>query len=764
MTVISRPEIVISGARTNNLKNISLRIPHHQLIVVTGISGSGKSSLVFEIIAKEGQRRYFETLPAFARQFMGKLNRPDVESIEGLSPVIAIGQRTSGMHARSTVGTLSDIYDLLRLLFARTGTSERHIQPTRSLFSFNSATGKCPRCNGIGRKEQIDLNRLVNDPEKSIREGALAPTLPNGYIMYSQVTINVLNQVCEAEGFNVDIPWNELTEVQKGVILYGSEKVKVPFGKHSLESRLKWTGIKAKPREEGYYKGMIPIMSDILRRDRNANILKYVHSVTCEACEGARLNADALSVQVKGKSIAEVVTWELNELQSWIRSNSWEPVANEILSKIAMQIELLADLGLGHLTIDRPANTLRASETQRIRVANQILVPLSDVLYVFDEPSIGLNRSENERLIHHFRRLVDKGNTVIIVEHDPDTIRSADHIIEIGPGAGSEGGELLFNGPLSEFADNEQLKDISPTYLALYTTEAIEIPMKASAEKAIRLIGCRERHLKNITAEFQLRRLNIVSGRSGAGKSSLVRETLLKTVQAHLGIATDGPVKISDQENLEAIDQLIFIDHSPIGKTPRSNPATYLGISDHLRDLFASLPEAKAKGFSKSRFSFNNMGGRCETCQGAGKIQIGMHFLGNVELVCGTCNGDRFNEATLEIRYKDLSIADCYRLSVNEAVNFFHDQPKVLRGLKVLQEIGLGYLTLGQSSTTLSGGEAQRIKIANQLQKKGTGNALYVIIEPSIGLHEANIASLLQLFDRIKRQGNTIVCIEQSET
>lgn len=486
--------------------------------------------------------------------------------------------------------------------------------------------------------------------------------------------------------------------------------------------------------------------------------------MTCEACEGARLNADALSVQVKGNSIAEVVTWELNELQAWMGSNSWEPVATEILSKIDAQIELLADLGLGHLTIDRPANTLRASEIQRIRVANQILVPLSDVLYVFDEPSIGLNRSENERLIHHFRRLVDKGNTVIIVEHDLDTIRIADHIIEIGPGAGSEGGELLFNGPLSEFADSQELKDISPTYRALYAAEAIETPIKVPAEKAIRLIGCHERNLKNITAEFQLGRLNVVSGRSGAGKSSLVRETLLKAVQVQLGISIDGLLKISAQENLEAIDQLIFIDHSPIGKTPRSNPATYIGISDHLRDLFAGLPEAKAIGFTKSRFSFNNKGGRCETCQGAGKIQIGMHFLGNVELVCDTCNGDRFNEATLEIRYKDLSIADCYRLSVNEAVDFFHDQPKVLRGLKVLQEIGLGYLTLGQSSMTLSGGEAQRIKIANQLQKKDTGSALYVIIEPSIGLHEANIASLLQLFDRIKRQGNTIVCIEQSET
>ena len=340
-------EIVIQGARTNNLKNISLTIPHNKFIVVTGLSGSGKSSLVFELIAKEGQRRYFETLPSFARQFMGKLNRPDVDSIEGLSPVIAIGQRTSGMHARSTVGTLTDIYDLLRLLFARTGKTDRDLELSRALFSFNSEVGKCKTCNGIGKQEEIDLNCLINHPEKTIREGALAPTLPNGYIMYSQVTIEVLNQVCEAEGFSVDIQWNELTADQRDIILNGSDKIKVPFGKHSLESRLKWTGIKAKPREEGFYKGMLPIMSDILRRDRNANILKYVHAILCDECKGTRLTTDALSVTVHGKSIAEVVPMELNELKFWIESNEWGTVAFEIITKIETQIELLEDLGLG---------------------------------------------------------------------------------------------------------------------------------------------------------------------------------------------------------------------------------------------------------------------------------------------------------------------------------------------------------------------------------------------------------------------------------
>ena len=767
MTSIKRPEIVIQRARTNNLNNISLNIPHNKFIVVTGISGSGKSSLVFEIIAKEGQRRYFETLPSFARQFMGKLNRPDVDEIEGLSPVIAIGQHTTGMHARSTVGTMSDIYDLFRLLFARTGTTDATIELSRALFSFNSEVGKCKQCNGIGAAEKIDLKRLITYPEKSIRDGALAPTLPNGYIMYSQVTIDVLNQVCVAEGFSVDIPWNELTDLQREVILHGSDKIKVPFGKHSLESRLKWTGIKAKPREEGYYKGMIPIMSDILRRDRNANILKYVHAVTCQDCNGTRLNRDALSVTVHGKSIAEIVTLELNELKLWIQSNTWGVVAKEIIEKMKAQVDLLEDLGLGHLTVDRSAKSLRSSEIQRIRVANQILVPLSDVLYVFDEPSIGLHQEENERLIYHFKQLVNKGNTVIVVEHDLDTINSADHIIEIGPKAGVDGGNLIFNGAYSVFSQQNRLMESSPTYRAIKnaneSVRSSSLSLSKKESKSIRLIGCQERNLKNIDIEFQLGKLNVVSGRSGVGKSSLVKGILLKAVQQQLGIEAGEPAKLTSHENIDSINKLIFIDHSPIGKTPRSNPATYLGLSDHIRDIYASQPESKAQGFTKSRFSFNNKGGRCETCQGAGKTQIGMHFLGNVDLVCGTCNGDRFNEATLLIKYNGLSIAECYKLSIKEALTFFRDQKKLLTGLKILQEIGLGYLTLGQSSTTLSGGEAQRIKIANQLQKKDTGDTLYVITEPSIGLHHDDIESLLQLFDSIKRKGNTIVCIEQNE-
>lgn len=764
MTLTARPEIVVVGARTNNLQDVSLRIPHHQLIVVTGVSGSGKSSLIFDVIAKEAQRRYFETLPAFARQFTGKLNRPDVDQIEGLSPVIAIGQQTTGAHARSTVGTMSDSYDLLRLLFARAGQTNKDIVLSRALFSFNSAVGKCPTCNGIGNQEEIDLNRLIAHPDKTLREGALAPTLPTGYIMYSQVTMDVLNLVCEAEGFHVDIPWNELTQAQRDVVLYGSQKIKVPFGKHSLESRLKWTGIKAKPREEGYYKGLVPIMTDILRRDRNTNILKYVHAVTCQSCAGTRLNSNARSVRVHGKTIAEVAGLSLQELGSWIASLEWSKVAREVVDKIKKQVDVLQDLGLGHLTLDRPSKSLRSSEIQRLRVANQLLVPLSNVLYVFDEPSIGLHREEKRRMIHHFKALVERGNTVVIVEHDLSTIQNADHLIEIGPAAGTKGGTILYNGPFEDFLSHSELSASSPTYRALFQTKPIAKQLVTTETKAMALFGCHARNLKHVDVAFQLGQLNIVSGKSGSGKNSLVLETLVRLIQHLLRPAdvTEAP-EVVRWENVEKIRHLVQVTHSPIGKTPRSNPATYLGIADHIRDLFAKLPESKESGFSKSRFSFNNKGGRCETCQGAGKTQIGMHFLGNVDLICSTCNGDRFNLQTLQVKYQGLSIADCYQLSVNEAITFFEGQKKVLAGLHILQEIGLGYLTLGQSSTTLSGGEAQRIKIANQLQKKDTGDTLYVIMEPSIGLHHGDISSLLQLFERIKKRGNTIVCVEQNE-
>lgn len=763
----SNAHISIKNARTNNLKSISLDIPHNKFIVVTGISGSGKSSLIFDVIAKEGQRRYFETLPSFTRQFVGKLNRPDVDSIEGISPVIMIGQKTTGMHARSTVGTLSDIYDLMRLLYARTGVvneKAKGAQLSRALFSFNSDIGKCKHCQGIGKEEKIDIDKLVASPDKTIREGALAPTLPTGYIMYSQVTIDVLSQVCAAEGFDVDTPWINLTGANKKVVLYGSDKIKVPFGKHSLESRLKWTGIKAKPREEGYYKGMMPIMTDILRRDRNANILKYVSSVTCEICEGKRLNQVALGVKVKKQTIDEMVSLEIGVLNQWLRKQDWDTIGQKIIDKIVHHIDLLERLGLGYLNLNRPANTLSGSEIQRIRVVNQLTADLSHVLYIFDEPSIGLHPEENRQMIRFLKNLVVKGNTVIVVEHDLETIRSADWIIDIGPQAGTHGGELLFNGSYQAFISDKKLKTKSLSYNALISKHSPSVASSVANKTFIHLNQCNKNNLKHIDVKFQIGGLNVVSGKSGVGKSSLIKQTLLPLIQQHLGIDVIEKICVGKYQNIDCINQLLFVDQSPIGRTPRSNPATYLGLSDTIRDLFASLAISKEMKFTKSRFSFNVKGGRCETCLGAGKIQIGMHFLGNVDLPCGTCKGLRFNEETLQIKYKNKSIASIYSMTVDEAIPFFEGQKKIINGLQLLKAIGLGYLSLGQSSTTLSGGEAQRIKIANQLQKKISGNTLYLLEEPSIGLHHYDLQKLVQLFHEIIRGGDTIVCIEQDET
>ncbi len=748
-------EIIIKNASTHNLKDVSLTIPHHQLIVVTGISGSGKSSLVFDVIAREGQRRYFETIPSFAKQFLGKLKRPEVEQLEGLSPVITIGQKTGSSNVRSTVGTVSDIYDLLRLLYARFGETREEIKLTRSLFSFNTEQGWCPVCKGIGQEEKIDISKLVSEPDKTIREGALAPTLPTGYIMYSQVTMEVLDQVCKAEGFDVDHTWNQLTEDQRNVILYGSEKIKVPFGKHSLESRLKWTGIKAKPREEGYFKGMITIMSDILKRDRNPNILKYAHAVTCSCCKGKKLSPSALDVQVKNKSIADLASYSLSELSLWLEQEQWESIAQNIINRITSKINTLEQLGLGHLTINRPTSSITGSEIQRIRLSNQTEANLSNVLYVFDEPSIGLHPSENQQVIQLLRNLVNQGNTVMVVEHDLDTIKQSDWIIDIGPGAGIDGGKILYNGTLKNFLKKKDFEEISPTYKALHSTNIIE--QRKSDKNSFQLIGCYQNNLKQVDVSFKIEAINVVSGKSGSGKKSLVLQTLKPLVEHK------EDVKIKKAIGIDSFTKTVFVDQSPIGRTPRSNPATYIGLSDKIRDLYASLPEAKEKKFTKSRFSFNNKGGRCEACQGAGKTQIGMHFLGKIDSVCGVCNGKRFNPETLEIKYSEKSIADVYQLSINEAFEFFEGQNKILSGLQLLQQLGLGYLKLGQSSTTLSGGEAQRIKLANELQKKNDGKGLYLLNQPCIGLHYQDIENLLTILNQLADQGNSIVCIEQDE-
>jgi excinuclease ABC subunit A len=732
-------QIKIKNAKQNNLKNISLEIPHYKLIVVSGISGSGKSSLAFDVIAQEGRRQYLESIPSFARQFSGKISKAEVEEISGLFPVISIEQNRATSLSTSTLGTLSNLYDYLRLLYARFGNAHENIKLSRSLFSFNSSLGACPQCKGLGVEEHISVDKLIADHSKTLREGALVPSQPNGYIMYSQITIDVLNQVCEEHGFNVDIPWKDLTEEQKDIVLNGSDRIKVPFGKHSLESRLKWKALKAKPREEGYYKGMLPIMEDILHRDRNKNILRFVEASSCSACNGKRLNKEALSVKYNNETIDYLSGLELQKLLRFFKEVKANNEAEENIQKrLIEELDLFCELGMGHLSVSRTADSLKAGEKQRIRLINQLSAQLSNVLYVFDEPSIGMHPRDNKALLGIFRKLVDNGNTVIVVEHDFETIRQADWLIEIGPKAGIDGGEVLYNGSIEDFLSPPSPSSLTPTQKAL--SERSEPSVSEENAAYFTLEGCNKNNLKDIDVSFQKAAINVVCGVPGSGKTSLVYSCLLPKL-AHY----------------------IYVNQSPIGRTPRSNPATYTGLANYIRDLFAAQPLAKEASLTKSHFSFNNKGGRCEHCEGAGKIQFGMHYMGRVELLCEHCKGKRFKAEVLEVEYKGKSISDVYDMSISEAVSFFSEEKKLLRYLMVLDELGLGYIELGQSSTTLSGGEAQRIKLATSLVKESSKNNWFVLNEPTTGLHHADTKLLITALKELCKKGHSIVCIEHQE-
>jgi excinuclease ABC subunit A len=755
----SHVNIQIRNARENNLKSIDVDIPLRQFVVITGISGSGKSSLAFDVIVREGQRRYLESVPGFARRFTGKLSHAKVDRIENLPPVIAVSQKTAGGGARSTLGTMSDLYDYLRLLFARIGHSERDIKLSRALFSFNSSLGACPHCKGLGLEEKISIEKLIADPTKSLRDGALAPTLPTGYIMYTQLTMESMDILCRAHGFSVDIPWNALTEAQQEIVLYGSNKLKVPIGKHSLESRLKWEGIAAKPREEDYYKGIVNIMSDILRRDRNQNILKYAESLPCSHCQGTRLNEDALSVKVHDKNIAELSDLELCELKIWLNQQVWTQsemrVAKPLAKAIIERIGKFEKLSMGHLSLDIPTEMLSIGDTRRIRLINQIHAGLSDVLYVFDEAFVGLHPHNHLYLIEMMRELVSRGNTVMLVEHDESCIRQADYIVDIGPAAGKSGGEVLFSGTLSAFLSDKELMKKSLTAKSLH--EKNPIPIKPSNQKSdafIALENAQCGNLKSNHLRIMKSALNVLTGISGAEKNALIYDELLPLISSQIA------GKFSERlTGAESIKQVHHVSRHPIGRTPRSNPATYTKLSDALRDLFAAQETAKSAGLKKSHFSFNTKGGRCETCLGAGKIQIGMHFLGNVDLICPDCHGKRFKSDILTIKYKGKSISEVYDMTINQAVEFFVGQKKLLQSLESLQAVGLGYLSLGQSSTTLSGGEAQRVKLAAHLKKAKTGNALFILDEPASGLHHHDIHILVRALEQLIHAGNTILCI-----
>ena len=774
--------IRIVSASENNLNSVTLDIPKNKLVVVTGVSGSGKSSLIFDVLYKEAEFRYFGSFSSYARQFLGKMKRPEVERIDGLSPAVAVDQGSVVNNPRSTVGTLSGIYDHLRLLFARTGRAMPSgdlsgqavngqqqgdsFRINRSLFSFNSADGACPICKGLGVEDRLDPSLLIEDDAKSIRQRAMTITTPNGYIMYSQVTLDVLDQVCRAEGFTIDIPWKDLTAENKHVIFYGSDKLEIPFGKHPLESRMKWSGITAKPREMGVYKGVIPVMEEILKRDRNKNILRFVRTTSCSACGGKRLNNRALSVKVGGLDIASLSALPVSVLGNSLAAldfpSGQSKVAGGILKNILSLISEMKRLGLGHLSTDRESGSLSAGESRRLKLATQLGSGLSGMICVFDEPSIGLHESETLELILVLKQLRDQGNTVIVVEHDEEFIRHADHIIDIGPGPGVYGGNVLLNYAVAELKSiPEGIISKSKTLSYFFGIERVDSPAFTREDKGeFRISGASHHNLKNINVSFRLESLNVVTGVSGAGKGSLVHQTLGSFLRKKLNKSNEESGKYDSITGLESIKRLIEIDQSPIGRTPRSNPATYTGLFDDIRDLFALLPGSVARGYGKSRFSFNTKGGRCEDCEGAGYKQTGMHFMGSVEILCESCNGRRFDNETLEITSKGKNISGILEMPVSEALIYFEGERKILHCLKTLDELGLGYLTLGQRSSTLSGGEAQRVKLAAELARPASSHTLYILDEPTTGLHSDDVKKLLLCLNGLIDHGHTVICIE----
>ncbi|SDP03247.1 excinuclease ABC subunit A [Streptococcus equinus] len=888
-------KLIIRGARAHNLKNVNVEIPRDKLVVVTGLSGSGKSSLAFDTIYAEGQRRYVESLSAYARMFLGNMEKPDVDSIEGLSPAISIDQKTTSKNPRSTVGTTTEINDYLRLLYARVGTpycinghgpitassveqivdkvlelpertrmqilapvvrrkkgqhktifdriqkdgyvrvrvdgdifdisevpelskskmhnieivvdrlinkegirsrlfdsveaalrladgyviidtmdgnellfSEHYSCPVCGftvpeleprLFSFNAPFGSCPTCDGLGNKLEVDLDLVIPDRSKTLREGALAPWNPISSNYYPAM----LEQAMEAFGVDMDTPFDDLTEEEQNLVLYGSGEREFHFhyvndfgGERNID--LPFEGV----------------VNNINRRyhetnsDFTRNVMRgYMNELPCPTCHGYRLNNQALCVRVGGENglnIGQVsdlsVADHLELLNHLELSENEKTIATPIVKEIKDRLTFLNNVGLNYLTLSRSAGTLSGGESQRIRLATQIGSNLSGVLYILDEPSIGLHQRDNDRLIDSLKKMRDLGNTLIVVEHDEDTMRQADWLIDVGPGAGEFGGQIVASGTPEEVAKNK--KSITGQYLS----GAKEIPVPLERRKGngrfLRVLGACENNLQNIDVTFPLGKFIAVTGVSGSGKSTLVNSILKKAVAQKLNRNSDKPGKHKALEGVENIERLIDIDQSPIGRTPRSNPATYTGVFDDIRELFAKTNEAKIRGYKKGRFSFNVKGGRCEACSGDGIIKIEMHFLPDVYVPCEVCHGTRYNSETLEVHYKDKNIAEILDMTVNDAVEFFAPIPKIARKLQTIKDVGLGYVTLGQPATTLSGGEAQRMKLASELHKRSTGKSLYILDEPTTGLHTDDIARLLKVLQRFVDDGNTVLVIEHN--
>ncbi|CAM3572322.1 excinuclease ABC subunit UvrA [Sphingobacterium prati] len=884
-------EVQVFGARAHNLKNIDVSFPRNELVVITGLSGSGKSSLAFDTIYAEGQRRYMETFSAYSRQFLGGMERPDVDKISGLSPVISIEQKTTSKNPRSTVGTITEVYDFMRLLFARAGEAFSYVtgkkmermsddqvierildefdgqalnilapvvkgrkghyrelfeqirkqgyvkvrvdgeildlvpkmqvdrykihdieivvdrlkieredkkrlqtsvmqamktakgiikvstkdnqeqfysrylmdaesgisydEPQPNTFSFNSPYGACPTCDGLGYIFEIDKNAVIPDKKLSIQKGGLAPLGPTR----ENWTFEVLKAVSKKLDFAVTTPLEKLSDEQIDQLLFGNKEepivVTVSYGSYgSREYRVEFEGIfKMLEEFSGKSSDEAPSLDDFRTK------------VTCPACEGARLKKESLHFKVADKNIHELSTLDISALKEWfdqVESKLDERqlvIATEILKEIRARLGFLLDVGLNYLTLDRTAKTLSGGEAQRIRLATQIGSQLVNVLYILDEPSIGLHQRDNERLINALKNLRDIGNSVLVVEHDKDMILHADYVIDMGPAAGVHGGTVVAEGQPDEI-----LKSDSLTAAYLNGKKEVKIPEKRREgnNKTLTIHGATGHNLKNLTVTFPLGKLIVVSGVSGSGKSSLITGTLYPILNKHFFRAKATPLPFKKIEGLEHIDKVIEIDQSPIGRTPRSNPSTYTGVFSDIRTLFVQLPEAKIRGYKPGRFSFNVKGGRCETCQGAGLKVIEMNFLPDVQVPCETCHGKRYNRETLEVRYKGKSISDVLDMSINDAVDFFENVPSIYRKIKTLQDVGLGYITLGQSSTTLSGGEAQRVKLATELSKKDTGNTFYILDEPTTGLHFEDVNVLMGVINRLVDRGNTVLIIEHN--
>ena len=885
-------KIEVLGARVHNLKNIDVDIPRHALTVITGLSGSGKSSLAFDTIYAEGQRRYIETFSAYARNFLDNLERPDVDKISGLSPVISIEQKTTNKNPRSTVGTVTEIYDFLRLLYARAGeaysyasgekmvkyTEEQIIElllshyanhrvyllaplvqqrkghykelfesvrkkgfinvrvdgelrsletgmrvdryknhdielvidklkvqakdeerlkksvqqalsqgdglmlvldaddetvryyskrlmcpvtglayrePAPHNFSFNSSQGACPKCKGLGVVNVIDREKVCPDPKLSIKKGALVPL---GKYTTTLIFWEI-ETVLEEYGFTLDTPVAELSDEALDAVFNGTpELLRIPAARMG--------------RTDDYYAdfgGVVKYIRQMADAEMTAASQRWAEqfntTACCPACHGARLNREALSYKFGDKNIAQLAAMDVAELKEWLDgigeklTGKQQAIATEILKEIRSRLSFLLDVGLDYLSLDRTAMTLSGGESQRIRLATQIGSQLVNVLYILDEPSIGLHQRDNVRLIHSLEQLRDTGNTVIVVEHDKDMMLAADYVVDIGPRAGRKGGEVVFQGTPAEMLKS---KTLTAEYLNGKRRIAVPSVRREGNGKVLRIVGAKGNNLKNVTVDFPLGTLIGVTGVSGSGKSTLINDTLYPILSQHVYHSLREPLAYERVEGLEHIDKVVAVDQSPLGRTPRSNPATYTGVFDDVRQLFVNLPESKMRAYKPGRFSFNVRGGRCETCKGSGYKTIEMNFLPDVYVPCETCHGKRYNRETLEVRFKGKSIADVLDMTINRAVEFFENVPNILHKIKVLQDVGLGYLKLGQSCTTLSGGESQRVKLATELSKRDTGSTVYILDEPTTGLHFEDIRALIDVLNRLVEKGNTVIVIEHN--